>query len=313
MQAADEPEIDNGASSAAGGRRRWRQSPLLPEAGAAGAPLTAVLAVISSLAALALAAFMLIAGAADEWTADLNASMTLQIKGVDAAEIEARTLVAVEILETTPGVVDTRVRTSRDAAKLLEPWLGAGAETFLNVPALIEIKAEPAVRENLAELKARLAAASDGLALDDHGDWNRSLSAAARAGQALAFGVFALITAAACAVAVFAARAGLAANAEIVSLLHLIGATDGFIAGQVQRRFLIIGLRGSFIGVAAALAALAVAGLAAQSGGALGYFLPEFSFSPLLLAPMLIVPAAISAATAATARLTVLNSLRKQL
>ena len=84
--------------------RRLRKAPLLPEAGAGGAPLTAVIAVISALAALALAAFMLVRLAADNWTAELAASLTVQVKGVDVAEIETRTALAREVLDTTPGV-----------------------------------------------------------------------------------------------------------------------------------------------------------------------------------------------------------------
>ena len=98
------------------------------------------------------------------------------------------------------------------------------------------------MRERVDALRERLEAASPGLALDDHGAWNDILSSAAQSGQLLAFGVFALVLGAACAVAAFAARAGLAANADVVSLLHLIGATDDFIAAQVQRRFFVIGL-----------------------------------------------------------------------
>ena len=65
--------------------KRLRSEPLLPEAGAGGAPLTAVIAVISFLAALSLAAFLVIASAAGEWTEELKTSFTVQIKGADAA------------------------------------------------------------------------------------------------------------------------------------------------------------------------------------------------------------------------------------
>ena len=98
-------------------------------------------------------------------------------------------------------------------------------------------------------LQSRLTAAAPGAVIDDHGEWHGRLSAAARSGQMLAFSVFILILGAACAIAIFAARAGLAANEKIVSLLHLVGATDQFIANEVQRRFVILGLRGSLAGL----------------------------------------------------------------
>ncbi len=312
---ADAPSSD----AAAGSRGRFasiiglgQRAPLLPQAGAAGAPLTAVIAVISSLAALALSAFVSISAASSEWTADLAAAMTVQVKGVDIAEIEARTATAVEVLLSTPGVIAVEVSDSAEAAKLLEPWLGGGADAYLNVPAIIEVEADPSLRDRVDAIRADLAAATEGVTLDDHGAWNQSLASAARSGQALAFGIFLLIMVAACAVAIFAARAGLAANAEIVSILHLIGATDQFIANEVQRRFFTIGLRGSLVGVAIAIAGLSVAFYWARSGGATEYFLPSVAGDLRFIAPIVVVPLAICLATAMTARLTVLNSLKKQ-
>ena len=289
-----------------------RQAALLPEAGAAGGSLTAVIAVISALGALALAAFVLIAASAEKWTTDLESSMTIQVKGVDSAEIEALTAAAVGVLEDTSGILDYNVITSAEAAKRLEPWLGTGNNDFLNVPALIEISAAPSIRNELDVLRDRLAEAAPGVILDDHSAWNERLGNAARTGQALAFGIFALILVACCAVAIFAARAGLSANAEIVSILHLVGATDDFIANEVQRRFFTIGLRGSLIGLTLALFALGLVALGARARGAASYFAPTFEPGLDLVLPLLVVPLAICLATAATARLTVLGALRRE-
>lgn len=291
--------------------RRFSRAPLLPEAGEGGAPLTAVIAVISSLASLALAAFLIIATASSAWTAELKSSLTIQVKGVDAAEIESRLAAATAILDKTQGVVEYRVIDSKAAGKLLEPWLGKGNASALNVPALIELRLSPQGRSAIPSLAERLKEAAPGILLDDHGGWNDRLADAARSGQALAFAVFALIMGAACAISIFAARAGLSANADVVSLLHLVGATDDFIANQVQRRFTVIGLRGSIIGLAAALFLLSLFALATRARGADGFLLPGLSIGPGLAFPLLSVPIAICLATAVAARLTVLSTLRE--
>jgi len=226
--------------------KRLRSEPLLPEAGAGGAPLTAVIAVISFLAAISLAAFLVIASAAGEWTEELKTSFTVQIKGADTETIKTDTDEVVRILSSQAGVIEMHVVEPDEAAKLLEPWLGKGnIGDYLNVPAIVEVRAEDSVRRDLELLQSRLTAAAPGAVIDDHGEWHGRLSSAARSGQLLAFAIFALILGAACAIAIFAARAGLAANEKIVSLLHLVGATDQFIADEVQRRFVILGLRGS--------------------------------------------------------------------
>ena len=115
---------------------------------------------------------------------------------------------------------------------------------------------------------------------------------------------------AACAIAIFAARAGLSANEKIVSLLHLVGATDHFIAKEVQRRFFVIGLRGSLIGVLIALFALGLLTLASRTHGAEKFLVPGMTLGPQLIGPLLVVPLAICAVTAITARQTVLRALR---
>ncbi len=288
-------------------------APLLPEAGAAGAPLTAVIAVMSFLAVLAMASLLMVNRAASEWTSALRSEITVQVKGENADEIARGVESALRVLRETDGVIEANARSREDSAALLEPWLGQGnVEAFLNIPAIIEVKAEPSLRDNLDLLRNRLAAAAPGAGLDDHARWHDRLSGAARSGQALAFGVFLLVMAAACAISIFAARAGLAANHEIVSVLHLVGATDGFIAAEVQRRFFVLGLRGALIGLAAALAALLLAGLAVRAGGAADNFLPAFQLGGWMILWLAAAPIATCLVTAVTARLTVLKTLRQQ-
>jgi cell division transport system permease protein len=235
----------------------------------------------------------------------------VQVKGVDEAEIESRTAAAVDALENDPGVVNFSVVASKDAAKLLEPWLGKGNAAALNVPALIELHLTDEGRRSTDALAEKLGAISPGVVLDDHGGWNDRIAGAARSGQAVAFIVFILIMGAACAISIFAARAGLSANADVVSLLHLVGATDAFIAAEVQRRFTVIGLRGSILGLAAALFLLLLLALATRAHSADGMLLPGLAIGPGVALPLVTVPIAICLVTAVAARFTVLRTLRE--
>lgn len=312
-----EPEQRHDKQTEAPGPRRGlfrnRPAPLLPEAGAAGAPLTAVIAVMSFLAVLAMASLLMVNRAASEWTSSLRSEITIQVKGADQAEIAAGVSAALRVLRETEGVLEAKERSKSETAALLEPWLGDGnAEAFLNIPAIIEVKAAPELRGNLDLLRNRLAAAAPTANLDDHARWHDRLSSAAQSGRAMAFGVFMLVMGAACAISIFAARAGLAANHEIVSVLHLVGATDGFIAAEVQRRFFILGLRGALIGLFAAIAALGFAGALLRSGIATDAFLPKFAVGGWTILWLAAAPVATCLVTALTARLTVLKTLRRQ-
>ncbi len=292
---------------------RWRRDPLLPEAGAGGAPLTAVIAVMSFLAVLAMAAVLIIHQSAGRWTAELQSEITVQIKGADAAEIAAGASAALRILNETEGVEEAALKSDEETAALLEPWLGKGnARAFLTIPALIDVRVTPALRADLGPLRARLAVAAPGATLDDHAAWHNRLAMAAQSGQALAVLVFALVMGAACAVSMFAARAGLAANHEIVSVLHLVGATDKFIAAEVQRRFFVLGFRGALAGMLAAFGALAGAAFLLERGVGADSFLPQFTIGGWHALWLFTVPLATCLVTAYTARLTVLKALRSQ-
>ena len=292
---------------------RWRREPLLPEAGAGGAPLTAVIAVMSFLAVLAMAAVLIIHQSAGRWTAELQSEITVQIKGADAAEIAAGASAAIRVLTQTEGVEEATLKSEEETAALLEPWLGKGnAQAFITIPALIDVKVTPALRADLDPLRTQLAAAAPNASLDDHAAWHSRLAMAAQSGQALAVLVFALVMGAACAVSIFAARAGLAANHEIVSVLHLVGATDEFIASEVQRRFFVLGFRGAVVGMAAAFGALAGAAFLLDRGVGVDSFLPQFTIGGWHALWLFTVPLATCLVTAYTARLTVLKTLQRQ-
>ena len=57
----------------------------------------------------------------------------------------------------------------------------------------------------------------------------------------------------------FATRGAMATNKTVIEVLHFVGAKNGFIAGNFQRHFLILGLEGGAIGGGAAIALFALA------------------------------------------------------
>jgi cell division transport system permease protein len=72
--------------------------------------------------------------------------------------------------------------------------------------------------------------------------------------------VLVLVIAATMLCVTFATRGAMAANRPVIEVLHFVGARHGFIAGQFQRHFLWLGLKGGALGGAAAMLLFAVAG-----------------------------------------------------
>jgi cell division transport system permease protein len=125
---------------------------------------------------------------------------------------------------------------------------------------MIAVRVDPGARVDVPALRRALATQVAGASLDDHRGWidrMRHMAAAAVAGGA---GIFGLVLAATVLSVAFATRGAMASNRPIVEVLHFVGAKEAYIAGQFQRHFLGLGLKGGAIGGIAAMAFLALAG-----------------------------------------------------
>ena len=122
--------------------------------------------------------------------------------------------------------------------KLLEPWLGAGLDlSQLPVPRLILVRLRGQGSQNLATLRKALASAVPQADLDDHRVWAARLGTMADAVVILAAALFALMIVAMGTAIGFATRGAMAGNREIIEVLHLVGASDTFIAREFQSPF----------------------------------------------------------------------------
>jgi cell division transport system permease protein len=141
------------------------------------------------------------------------------------------------------------------------------------------------------------------------------LSAMAQSMVLVGLAVLALMLVAMVLSVVFATRAAMAGNRHIIEVLHFCGAEDGFIAGQFQRHFLLLGAKGGAVGGGLAMLVFAVVGLLfSESSGLPGADQMEilaggFSIGPAGYAAVLALIVAVAGLTAATSRLAVHRSL----
>jgi cell division transport system permease protein len=125
-----------------------------------------------------------------------------------------------------------------------------------------------------------------------------------------------LIVAATVLAIIFATRGTMSSNREIVDVLHFIGASNSFIAGEFQGRFLTIGFRGGIIGGIGALVFFFLIGLTAgavvsqEAGQQLGILFGRFALGWDGMLGILAVVPVIAAVTAITSRLTVRRFLQ---
>jgi len=234
-------------------------APLIPRDSVAGRALVVVIAIMTFLACLTAGAALLVAHASQAWRSDVLREATIQVKPGAGDDIESLVAKAVAVASRSPEVESARAYSKAESENLLEPWLGAGLDlSQLPVPRIIVLRLRgQRPDDDLASFRSALASAVPQAVLDDHRIWATRLGAMADAVVVLAAALFMLMIVAMSTAIGFATRGAVAANREIVEVLHLVGASNGFIAKEFEGHFRRLGLRGAMIGGLAATAAFA--------------------------------------------------------
>lgn len=244
-------------------------TPIVPQQSVAGRALMLVVGIMCFLACLAVGALVLVEDAAEAWQLDVAREVTVQVKPVDGKPIEPMLQMAMDLARSTAGVRNVRLMSERESAGLLEPWLGAGFDyTKLPIPRLIVIELTDPATANLKGLSIKLAAQVPNAVLDDHSIWAKRLRTMAGTMVAASVVVLVLVLTAMVLSVIFATRAAMAGNRDVVQVLHFVGAEDSFIAGEFQHHFLILGFKGGVGGGIGAMLAFLLAGWVTGDSGA---------------------------------------------
>lgn len=259
------------------------------------------------LAVFALALSLASGRLADRWGAELARTSTLRISA-PADQLDAQTAAAIRLLETTPGVTSARALSMEEEQALLTPWFGPDLPLdTLPIPQLIEIVEEDDGFDPIG-LRARLQAEVPGAVLDDHTRWREPLIDAAARLRLLGIVSIVLIGTSTGAMIMLAAQAALAANAQVIRVLRLVGARDVYIARAFVRRFTLRALSGAAVGTVVGMCAILLLPRADTAGG----FLTGLGFQGAgWLWPLAIPPLAAVVAFWATRR-AALSTLNEQ-
>jgi cell division transport system permease protein len=234
-------------------------APIVPKNSIAGRSLTAVVAIMTFLAALTTGAAMVVLNAASDWQSEVGREVTIQVRPTPGRDIELDLRKAADLARAAVGTADVRIYSRNESARLVEPWLGSGlALEDLPIPRLIVIKLAAGARPDFTALRQALAAQVATASLDDHRRWIDRMRTMAGTAVGGGIAILALVLAATVLSVTFATRGTMAANRPIIEVLHYVGATDAFIADQFQRHFLALGFKGGAIGGGAAILLFAV-------------------------------------------------------
>lgn len=286
---------------------RWRPASFLPERDARDPALIFVIAVLCFLACLTALAVLAGGRAAGGWASQLSGEATVIVRPRGGETPDAAAARAAEALAGAAGVTEARALEREKAYDLIRPWLGDVADLEdLPVPRLVAVTLDKRRPATAAVLRAALKAQGLDAVVDDHGVWIKDIRRAAGVVRALGAAVFVLIAVAAGAVVAFATRAGLAARRDVVEVLHMTGAEDGFIAQLFEVRFARVAALAGALGAVAA--AMVGASLRLAGGGA--GITPALPIAWLDLLAVLPCPLLAAMVAAVAARLTARRLMR---
>lgn len=291
--------------------RDARPSSVVPERSVAGRTLLLLIAIMTFLSGVTLGGVVLVQKSAIAWSSDVGREVTIQLRPVQGEVMESNLRTAVALAEGTPGVASARALTIEESEDLLAPWLGEGLDlSAIEIPRLVVVQLADPAEADIAKLEADLATVK-GASLDTHAAWRQQLNTMAGTIVVSGLLVLALIVVATVLAIIFATRGTMASNREIVDVLHFIGASNSFIAGEFQERFLMIGFRGGIVGGLAALVFFLMVSLAvgnvvsADASQQLGVLFGRFALGIDGMLGIAAVVPVIAALTAITSRMTV--------
>lgn len=277
--------------------------------------LLLLVGLMSFLAVLACAGTLSLHAMTQRWSSGLENKITIEIKAEDQdgtilspETIKMETEKIAQMLQKNPLVKSYEPLGEKDIRKLVSPWLG---EDFnleeLPMPGLIAVELNSASDESVEKLTQAVHALSPTSYVDTHREWLQDILRFTRTLQWVAL-LVALIVAVTTVTGISGGvRSRMAIHKDQVEILHLIGASDKYIARQFQWYAVVIALLGSTLGTAAGLfMAMLILFLTGQSGTPL---IPQISLDSTSFALFCILPVIACLIAGMTARLTVLRTL----
>lgn len=239
---------------------------VVPPSGAAARLTGLVAGAMAFLAVFALALSLAAGRLADRWGEGLARTATVRISAAPD-QMTLQTDAVLAVLAATPGVASSRALSIDEQRALLAPWFGPDLPIdALPLPQLVEV-IETAAGYDGEGLRQRLAAEAPGAVLDDHTRWRKPLVQAAGRLRLLGWLSIGLIGVVVAAMITLAANAALAANAQVIRVLRLVGARDGYIARAFVRRFTLRAVWGALAGSVAGMIGVSLLPRADAAGG----------------------------------------------
>lgn len=259
-------------------RRRIKRPTLsLPLAQAEGnIMLVAIIAVLVFLSGMIFLAGSAAHKMTGRWNHTLANELTIEIvpkledENKSLPSPEQRIQQVKEILSEYSAVIEIKTVSQKDLQDVLKPWLGdISSFPDLPLPTLLDVSFRPGHDIDTDDLAAQISKTVSGVRVVAHYAWAGEVQRLAATIANIAWGTMGCVGFVLLLMIIFTARARLTMYASEVEILHTLGATDGFVAGEFQSQAFRLSVLGALIGLFALIF--------------LGYGVISFAYPSLIL------------------------------
>lgn len=281
-----------------------------------------LITLMTFLAVLALSATFALGGMTARWSSGLENKLTIELPTADSGgkiyskdEINSLKIKVKKTLDSIDNISKIDIIGDDELQALLAPWLGNDfALDDVPMPALIAVETKGSSKGQSSDafsetLQAQLSEIDSAIRVDAHKEWLEDFLRLIGSVKFVTFFVSVLIGLTAAVAIAGVIRSRMSEHRPDVELLHLMGASDQYIARQFERYALRLGLLGGAFGLLAGSFGLLL--FSAVIGGRDGGVLPSVEFGVFAIVVLLSLPMLACALCAGTARITVLRALAR--
>ncbi|MGN1063394.1 MAG: cell division protein FtsX [Alphaproteobacteria bacterium] len=215
------------------------------------------------IAVLILAGGMVAVSTLNTWSTNVSGSMTVQIpvtddKGLPRDEVLSDDIeLVLTVLRTSPGVMGAKVLDQEQMAALMAPWIGDKTDIEgLPLPKVIDVSIDTQNPPDIDKLTEDLSEQVPMAQLDSHRMWLGGLIDLANGCIKVTGFILLLLFLTTAFTVIYAAKTSLSVHKNVISLVHMMGANDSYIAWQYATRTFRLTFLGGAMGLVLALPVL---------------------------------------------------------
>lgn len=272
-----------------------------------------IIGIMALLAALLLCLGVTVGSWASDHSDHYANSFTINVPA-SAEHAEDKLAELTKALQKNNAIESVTPVSQKELRSMLKPWLGSSADAdsgALPLPLVLDVTLKAGSAIDYNRLQAQLRIIAPEVQMDSHEAWvanflrfSAGLRTVMEALATFIIGGLALMIS-------FTSRAALKLHSRTITLLHSIGAEDGYIAQQFQWEAFMVSLRGT-------LPACILAGVAYRAGGSYmaslnSPSLPSFTFETAHLVMLCVLPLVCGVIAVIAARVSVIRQLQRVL